>query len=169
MTALIAGRAQLPPNVTRADIEDFLYLEARLQDEHRYEEWDELWAEDGTYWVPAGGDDIDPDQHVSFIHDNRMRITTRVRQLTTGEHHAQMPASRLRRVLGNVEVLAVHGAEIEVGANFVLAESRNGSTTLWSGRTIYRLRDGESGLRMSLKKVLLNNNDGPIPTMAFLI
>ena len=32
--------------------EQFLYHEARLLDEQRYEEWLELFSDDATYWVP---------------------------------------------------------------------------------------------------------------------
>ncbi len=43
------------------EIAAFLYLEARLVDEHRYKEWLSLWEESGTlYWVPCNDDDIDP-------------------------------------------------------------------------------------------------------------
>src|SRR5690348_16543912 len=38
----------------------FLYKEARFQDEHQYEAWEALWTDDGVYWVPANGADIDP-------------------------------------------------------------------------------------------------------------
>ena len=41
------------------DVEQFLFYEARLADEHRYEEWERLWTDDALYWVPANGDDID--------------------------------------------------------------------------------------------------------------
>jgi 3-phenylpropionate/cinnamic acid dioxygenase small subunit len=41
-------------SVERNEIEEFLYLEARLMDEHRFDEWLSLWAlEDATYWIPA--------------------------------------------------------------------------------------------------------------------
>ena len=37
----------------RDEVERFLYREARLLDERRFEEWMNLFAEDGYYWVPA--------------------------------------------------------------------------------------------------------------------
>ena len=39
-------------------VEQFIFREARLQDEHAYEEWEALWTDDGVYWVPYGGDDL---------------------------------------------------------------------------------------------------------------
>lgn len=62
----------------------FIVVEARLQDEHEYEQWETLWAKDGVYWIPANGEGGDPDQEMSIIYDNRSRIALRVKQLMTG-------------------------------------------------------------------------------------
>ena len=48
---------------TRALLEDvtqFIYREARLQDEHAYSDWEALWTDDGVYWIPANGEGGDP-------------------------------------------------------------------------------------------------------------
>jgi len=37
----------------------FLYLEADLMDEHRFDEWLALWSSELLYWVPCNDDDID--------------------------------------------------------------------------------------------------------------
>ena len=63
----------------RTQIEEFLFLEARLQDEHRYDEWEALWEDDALYWVPMK-DDADPERSVSYIYDNRARLASRIRQ-----------------------------------------------------------------------------------------
>lgn len=151
------------------EIRQFLYREARLADEHEYEAWEALWTDDGLYWVPAGGDDIDPQQHVSIIHDNRNRISTRIKQLKTGKRHAQTPPSRLRRVVSNVEILATDGDETTVGANFVLVESRERKKVVWAGRVTYRLRTVDGEIRMAYKKVALVDNARTLPTLSFLI
>ncbi|MQA13048.1 MAG: ring-hydroxylating dioxygenase subunit beta [Pseudonocardiaceae bacterium] len=150
-------------------VEQFLYREARLADEHDYEGWESLWTDDAVYWVPAGGDDTDPMQQMSVIHDNRNRISTRIEQLKTGRRHAQVPPSRLRRVISNVEIVGTEGADTVVGANFVLVESRERGNQLWAGRTTYRLRVVDGQLRLAYKKVVLVDNDRVLPTLAFLI
>jgi benzoate/toluate 1,2-dioxygenase beta subunit len=150
------------------EAEEFVYREARLADEGRYDEWEELWTDDGVYWVPAGGDDIDPERQMSIIFDNRARIATRVKQLKTGKRHSQTPPSRVRRLISNIEPLE-GGADIGVGANFIVYESRERGVTLWGGRVVYALRPTDDGLRMARKRVLLVDNDRPLPTLAFLI
>jgi benzoate/toluate 1,2-dioxygenase beta subunit len=154
-------------------VEQFLYREARLADEHRYDEWESLWTDDGLYWVPAGGDDTDPTTRMSIVYDNRNRISTRIKQLNTGRRHSQIPQSRLRRVVSNVEIVGPvvdgAGSDTEVGANFVLVESRERGKELWAGRYTYRLRAVDDGLRMAYKKVALVDNEHAVPTLSFLI
>ena len=62
----------------RAEVEQLLFLEARLADESRYEEWLALMTDDVRYWVPSGPADYDPDTRISFVNDNRSRLETRV-------------------------------------------------------------------------------------------
>ncbi|MFC4949627.1 aromatic-ring-hydroxylating dioxygenase subunit beta [Pseudonocardia sp. GCM10023141] len=150
-------------------LEQFLYREARLADEHDYDGWESLWTDDALYWVPAGADDTDPMTQMSVVHDNRNRISTRIKQLKTGRRHSQTPRSRLRRVVSNVEVLDGEGPEVTVEANFVLVESRERGTQLWAGRYTYRLRLVDGALRMAYKKVALVDNARVLPTLAFLI
>lgn len=151
-------------------MEQFLYREARLADEGDYDGWEALWTDDGVYWVPAGGDDIDPRAQMSILFDNRSRIALRVRQLKSGKRHSQMPPSRLRRMIANVELLDHDDpTEVTVGANFVIYESRERGVNLWAGRYQYHLRHDEAGWRMAQKKVMLVDNDRPLPTLAFLV
>src|SRR5712692_5476267 len=56
--------------VARHKVESFLYREARLMDEHAYDEWLALWTDDALYWVPCNEDDIDPERHVSIVYEN---------------------------------------------------------------------------------------------------
>ena len=97
-----------------------------------------------------------------------------MKQLRTGKRYAQAPPSNLRRLLSNIEFLggranSVGGVDLEVGANFLAIESRARGTRLWGGRTTYRLRLDESGLRLAYKKVVLVDNDRPLPTLGFVI
>jgi benzoate/toluate 1,2-dioxygenase subunit beta len=151
------------------EVQQFIYREARLQDELRYDQWESLWTDDAIYWVPANSDDADPERDMSIICDNRARIATRIRQLHTGKRHSQNPPSRLRRLVSNVELLGTEGEDVLVGANFIVYESRERGITLWAGRSEYKLRRTDDGTRMAAKTVYLVNNDRPISTLAFLI
>jgi 3-phenylpropionate/cinnamic acid dioxygenase small subunit len=159
------------PLLARDQIEAFLYREARYADEADYDSWESLWTDDAIYWVPADDPDSDPNATVSVIFDNRSRISTRLKQLRTGKRYAQSPASQLRRVISNVEVIREDpvAAEVEVAANFLLLESKARSTELWGGSTTYRLRLVEGEIRLAYKKVTLVGLDKPLATLGFLI
>jgi 3-phenylpropionate/cinnamic acid dioxygenase small subunit len=160
----VSARQELLTEVTA-----FIYREARLQDEHQYDEWEALWTDDGVYWVPANGDAIDPEKEMSIIYDNRSRIALRIRQLHTGKRHAQAPRSRVRRVVSNIEIGEAYSKRIQVFSNALVFESTLRADTLWSVRNEYWLRRDGDELRMERKNVFLTNNEQALFTLAFLI
>jgi 3-phenylpropionate/cinnamic acid dioxygenase small subunit len=168
------GLLAVPGGWAYDEVAQFLFKEARLADESRYDDWEALWTDDALYWVPAGGADVDPVSHVSVIYDNRSRISTRMKQVKTGKRYAQAPPSNLRRIVGNIELLggrasASGSTDLEVGANFLAYESRARGNQLWGGRVTYRLRKVDGEIRLAYKKVVLVDNDQPIPTLGFLV
>jgi 3-phenylpropionate/cinnamic acid dioxygenase small subunit len=160
-------------------IEALLYKEARLADESRYAEWEELVDDDMYYWVPVGGLEVDTPQAISVIADNRKRLSSRVAQLKTGMRHAQLPASPLCRVLSNIEIEKLPepsqaGArEYAVRANSILYEMRIQSTQtleVWPARVEYKVRaDAAGAWKLFFKKVMLVNGSEPLSTLGFLI
>ena len=154
--------------IDRGEVERFLYQEACLMDEHRYDEWESLWTDDAIYWVPCNADDIDPTQHVSIIYDDRSRIGHRVARLKSGEALAQDPPSRLRRLISNIEISEAENGDIDVRSNFLVIEVRQ-DQRIWAGRTLHRLRREHGELKMATKKVLLVNNNVELPPLGFLI
>ena len=53
--------------VDRASPENFLIHEAALLDARRFRDWMGLFAEDGTYWVPAVPDQDNPFDQASLF------------------------------------------------------------------------------------------------------
>jgi 3-phenylpropionate/cinnamic acid dioxygenase small subunit len=151
------------------EISQFLFREARYADDHRYEAWEALWADDGIYWIPANGDDIDPERQMSIIYDNRSRIGLRVRQLMTGKRHTQEPQSRLRRIVGDIEVLKAEGHELQVTCNTMIFESALRGDIIWASRNEFVLRRDGDDFKIARKKVALVNNDKAIFTLSFLV
>jgi len=151
------------------EIESFLYREAQLMDEHKYDEWLSLWTDDALYWIPCNRDDVDPMREVSIIYDDRASLEDRLHRLKGPAAHAQDPKSRMRRLISNVEVEGGGDGEFTVYSNFMLAELRRGKQDIFAGRTIHRLRRENGSLKIAYKKVLLVNNDDVIDNLTFLI
>ncbi len=63
------------------DIARFLYHEARLLDEKRWEEWLALFTEDGRYWVPLARGQTDAEMHTSLAYEDMLLLRLRVERL----------------------------------------------------------------------------------------
>ena len=152
------------------EVEAFLYREARLADENRYDEWTALWTEDALYWVPSNLDDYDPREHISIIYDDRERLQDRVDRLKSGAAWSQEPRSRVRRVVSNIEIEAPDAnGEITASSNFVLGDLRRSLQTVYFARQMHRLRPTPQGLRLVYKKVMLLNSNEPIHNLSFIV
>ncbi len=153
----------------QSEVERFLFHEARLMDEHRYDDWLALWAlDDATYWIPANADDIDPMQNVSIVYDRGGQIRNRIRRLKETLWLKER-APRLKRIVGNIVMESASEHDLTVSSNFILAELHRGSQVIWAGTALHVLiAEGES-FRIKSKKVLLLNNNEALPNMLFLI
>ena len=149
-------------------IEAFLFLEARLMDENRYSDWLELFADECEYWIPSNAEDIDPDKHVSIMYCDRPMLNMHVERLQQGKAFAQSPQSRLRRIVGNIEISG--GADLrQVEANFIIMEVRNHTQRVHGGRSQYELVQVVDEIRIKAKKVLLVGIDEHQESVTFLI
>jgi len=155
--------------VDEKKVERYLYHEALLMDENRYDEWFALWAEDLLYWVPSNIDDADPMTHVQIIYDDRPTLEDRIERLKGGTAHSQDPKSKMRRLISNIEVQEESNGEVIVSSNFNLTEMRLGKQDTFAGRTFHQLRPDGDSFKMVSKKVLLVNNNDVIDNLSFLI
>ena len=164
--------------LTRAGAEEFLYAEARLIDEDKLEDWLQLFAADGIYWIPSY-EEADPEVETSIIHDDNHQLEKRIYQLR--QHHlAQDPRSRTVHFISNVEVVE-GGSQNETGVhcNLIVYEMRPGDhqllqpglaqTRAFVARCQYRLRRENGGWRIALKKILLIDRDLPLQNVSFIL
>jgi 3-phenylpropionate/cinnamic acid dioxygenase small subunit len=137
----------------------FLSREARLVDEGRFNQWVDLFDGDCLYWVPVTAGGGDPRVEVSHAFDDHRRLTDRVYWLRTGLAYSQLPASRTRRTMGNIETVAAPGGLRFVRSNFVLHEFRAGVTKTYTGWYGHVLREDGDGFRIRLKMVNLLDSE----------
>ena len=141
-------------SVTRAQIEDFLYREARLLDDWDLDTWLALWAEEGTrYVVPCNDDpDGDPARDLVLIDDDQLRMRLRVERLNSRKAHREYPHSRTNHQVSNVIVGAAEGsgadAELPVTAAFTVWRFRNGKASCYVGRYHQAPRKIQAGIRI---------------------
>ncbi|GAB7528237.1 aromatic-ring-hydroxylating dioxygenase subunit beta [Pseudomonas sp. 3A(2025)] len=152
--------AQVPAETLR-QLEHFLYQEARLLDERRFWEWDQLFTDSGMYWVPQKHGQVDPFDHISLFWENRMLREVRIRRVENVRNWSQQPVTRTAHLVGNVMVEGLdRQGLLVVSATFQVSEWRLDQRQL-AGRYTYKLATQDNGeWKIQLKRVdLINCND----------
>jgi len=149
------------PLSDRRAIEDFLIHESRLLDDRRFEDWRDLFAEDGRYWVPLRPDQKNPDGESSLFYDDRTIMATRFERLRHPNIHSQNPPHRTCHIVGNVTIehADAGGGEVTVSSNMMMTDFRLKVQRVFAGRVTHKLRRTEDGYRIVLKRVDLINCD----------
>ena len=127
------------------EVEQFLYREARMLDDRRFKEWLTLFTGDVRYWMvnrsnryprhskaisildPARyvEDDINSDDELAILDEDKSTLEARVARLDTGMAWAEDPPSRTRHMISNIEVEGdASDGEIKVYSNFIVYRSR---------------------------------------------
>jgi p-cumate 2,3-dioxygenase subunit beta len=118
---------------TRLKVEDFLYLEARLLDQWKLEEWLSLLSPNVEYVVPATDTRGDYSKTLCIIWDDSHRLHERVRQLMGQEMWCENPKSQTVRQISNVTVEHQGDTKVSVRANFVIHRFGRGSHHTFAG------------------------------------
>lgn len=150
-------------SMTRAQVEDFLYQEARLLDDRQWDEWIALYSPQVEYWMPAWDDDDrlveDPQQHISLIYyPNRDGLEDRVFRIKTERSGASTPEPRTSHNISNVEITAERDGEIEVRFNWFTLSHRYKETLTFFGTSYYRLDVRGPTPLIDRKKIVLKND-----------
>ncbi len=153
---------------SRAEFEQFIIHEAALLDARRFRDWMSLFADDGTYWVPAVPDQQSPFDQASLFYDDRDLMKTRIDRLEHPRIHVQTPPSRTAHLVGNVVVEETDSAKNEyvVGSTVIMVEYRDDTQRVFAGRQQHRLRRDGEGFRIVQKRVNLINCDSAFEAMA---
>jgi len=159
-------------SITRTDVEDFLYQEAALLDDWRFDEWLELLTEDAHYEVPPndvpGGDSANT---LFTIADDINRIRARLKRLNNDRAHAEYPHSRTRRIISNVRILDRNGERLLVSANFICHRfRRNERIRQYVGQTRYELVVSGGTLKITRRTVLIDAHElGSLGSISFIL
>jgi p-cumate 2,3-dioxygenase beta subunit len=149
--------------ITRADVEDFLYMEADLLDEWKLDDWLKLLTADAEYFVPSN-DALQGNHRTSLftIADNAERIRQRVIRLNDPNCHAEFPQSRTRRLITNVRLIESDAAAgtVTATANFVCYRYRRYERIReYVGKYRYILQQTDAGLRIRERRVFMDAHE----------
>jgi 3-phenylpropionate/cinnamic acid dioxygenase small subunit len=150
------------------EIEQFLYSEARLLDERRFEEWYELLADDLHYVMPtrynrlrreAQHEFAGPDEAQHFDEDKHS-IAQRIRRIRSGTAWAEDPPSRTRHFVSNLMVRhSAEPEEFEVDCYYLLYRSRlEREVEIFAGmrHDVLRRKSGTRRWQIARRRIILD-------------
>ncbi|WP_397476007.1 aromatic-ring-hydroxylating dioxygenase subunit beta [Pusillimonas sp.] len=150
---------------------DFVYLENRLLDDGRYDEWYDLFADDGVYWVPARPEQQCHESEPSIALESKMLLKLRIQRLRHGRAHSLSPKVRSLRVVqkphvpAGVQQAALHSAS----CNLFYMETQAQDQLILCAKVDYQLRDTNGQFNIVRKRVQLLNADTALPAIQLFI
>ena len=158
--------------MTAAPVDDaalvrFVYDEARLIDEKRFDEWFELFTDDGRYWMPLTRGQPDGDNHTSLFYEDKLLLQVRIERLKSPRSFSQHQPSFCQHVLQQpaVESADPAGDSWVLRTPFIYVESQLDTQFVLAGMSRLHLTRVGGRLRIRLKKVDLLNCDAALPSI----
>jgi len=160
-TQYVPDIADASPALLR-EVEWLLFRQAALLDARRWQEWIDLFADDGVYWMPAAPEQTDWLAEPSIFAEDRLLMEVRMGRLQHPNAWSQAAAWGTSHLVGNVVVEAVEDARVRVYSRFQMMEMRRDAVRHFGGsyrHTLVRAADGR--LRIALQRVDLMNGQAP--------
>ena len=143
------------------DLINLVIAEARMLDELRFNDWLELFTDDGIYWMPAEWGQTDTKLVGSLMYEDKLLLSVRVERLKGLRTFSQRPKSRCHHVLQvpTVDARDDEAGEYLVYTPFHYVETRVDDQNLYAGWAKHTLVLVDGSLRIKLKRVDLVNCD----------
>lgn len=143
-----------------AEVSAFLFEEARLLDQRRWQDWLALFADGGMYWAPLTFDQTDPVNHASLFYEDALLREVRAQRLEEKRAWSQQPVTQAARIVGNIVLLPEQDGRITVASTFHMLEWRRHDHRMLGGQYTHHLVREGGGLRIALKRIdLINRED----------
>lgn len=158
-------------SVTHAVLADFVYQEARLLDEKRFDEWHSLFTEDARYWMPLTRGQPNAETHTSLFYEDKLLLKVRIERLKHPSAFSQQQPSFCQHILQQPALESSDaGANLSVTRTpFLYVETQLDNQILLAGVAFHHLVWADRALRIRLKKIELLNCDAALPSIQMLL
>ena len=144
---------------------DFVYREARLLDEKRFDEWYELFTDDALYWMPLTRGQPGGEMHTSLFYEDRLLLKVRIERLRTPtrSHNSSRASASTFCSSRRWKRPITRAGRYVMRTPFLYVETQLDRQLILAGRcpaiTLSRV---EGALRIRLKKIELLNCDAAL-------
>ena len=148
---------------TQHAVEQFLYRQAELLDAKRWQDYIDLFAEDGHYWMPAAPEQTSGEGVPSIFYEDRNLMRVRMKRVLHPDAWSQRPLWGTSHVVSNVVVESndAKSGELTVRSRFHMLELRRDNTRHFACSYLHHLKKTAAGYRIRLQRVDMVNAQAP--------
>lgn len=140
------------------EVEQFLYAQAALLDNKRWQDWIDLFTPDGVYWMPPEPGHTHWDGMPAIFAEDKNIMTVRMKRVLHPDAWSQVPLWGTNHVVGNVVVdKASANGDVVVRSRFHMLEMRRDNVRHFAGQYTHHLKKAGGGWKIKLQRVDMTN------------
>lgn len=146
----------------KVEIEEFLFEQAEMLDERRWNDFIDLFTPDGHYWMPISESQETGDGVPNIFYEDVDHMKMRAKRVTHPRAWSQKPPHRTTHVVSNVLVESVDATsgDVVVRSKFHMIEFRREVRRHFGGSYRHWLVRTPDGYRIKLQRVDLVDGEG---------
>ena len=139
-------------------VEQFLYKQAELLDTKKWQDWIDLFAPDGIYWMPPDPSYKTWDGQPAIFAEDKNLMEVRMRRVLHPDAWSQRPLWETNHVVSNVVITrnSPKGG-VTVKSRFHMMELRRDDVRHFAGSYTHELKKTRGGYRIKLQRVDMTN------------
>ena len=152
------------------EVTAFIWAEGDMLDHSEYQEWLNLWSEQGKYIIPIDPTLTDYENNLNYAYDDHHMRKLRVQRLENGEAISTAPKANTVRSVSRVRVIQDQDNEIVLRCAQNLREFRKENLKHYTADVTYHLvRQTEGGLKISRKVINLVNSTDTLAGISYIL
>jgi 3-phenylpropionate/cinnamic acid dioxygenase small subunit len=161
----------MPTVVDDRQLIEFVQWEARLIDEKRFDEWYDLFADDGRYWMPLTRGQPAGPEHTSLFDEDKLLLKIRIERLRNPNSYSQAQPSWCQHIL---QMPSIESRDAESGGAvlrtpFMYLEYQQDQQDLYAGVAWHHLKRAGEKIVIALKKIELLNCEAALPSLQLFL
>lgn len=150
-------------------VKAFVDAEADMLDFEEFENWLNLWTENGVYIVPIDPKETDFANTLNFAYDKADMRQLRVARLVGGEAVSTQTTEKTVRQMGRFRILDQDDEFVTVRCSMYLSECRHGNTKTYPADVTYKLQKDADQFRIDEKVIRLQNGDSYLSSIGYIL
>jgi 3-phenylpropionate/cinnamic acid dioxygenase small subunit len=143
------------------EVESLLYRQSEFLDSKEWDQYIDLFAEDGFYWMPPSPHYTTWEGQPAIFIEDRDLMTVRARRVMHPRAWSQQAEWNTNHVVSNILIERRDEKEVHVRSRFHMMELRRDEVRHFGGTYRHHLRRTAGGLKIGLQRVDLFNAQAP--------